>query len=199
MTVFKVVIWGCKGSVLWLKILFYGNTSVKGWSRLTVTFISFKTLISNTVNHLTHISLVDYSTLIYWMSPFPILGVAGELLYSISNRNFSKQTVKTPIRRRILRRLIWVCTVCLCHKNGTLGLYGLIHACSLILQFFYHWLIHRNSNVRCMMFSVVNHIQTYLSGESKICILLKWQILMKNKVLVNDNELTVVKTKMSLL
>ena len=33
--------------------------------------------------------------------------------YSISNRNFCKQTV--------LRRLIWVCTVSLCPNNGTLG------------------------------------------------------------------------------
>ena len=34
--------------------------------------------------------------------------------------------MKTLIRRRELRRLTWVCTVCLCPKNGTLGLYGLI-------------------------------------------------------------------------
>ena len=34
--------------------------------------------------------------------------------------------MKTLIRRRVLRRLIWVCTICLCPKNGTLGLYGLI-------------------------------------------------------------------------
>ena len=33
--------------------------------------------------------------------------------------------MKTLIRRRVLRRLIWVCIVCLCPKNGTLGLYGL--------------------------------------------------------------------------
>ena len=33
--------------------------------------------------------------------------------------------MKTLIRRRVLWRLIWVCTVCLCPKNGTLGLYGL--------------------------------------------------------------------------
>ena len=29
------------------------------------------------------------------------------------------------IRRRILWRLIWVCTVCLCPTKRTLGLYGL--------------------------------------------------------------------------
>ena len=33
--------------------------------------------------------------------------------------------MKTLIRRRVLRRLIWVCTVCPCPKNGTLGLYWL--------------------------------------------------------------------------
>ena len=55
--------------------------------------------------------------------PFPILGVFGVLFhfYSISNRYSCWQTVKT-LR---MRRLIWVCTVCLCPKNGTLGLYGL--------------------------------------------------------------------------
>ena len=32
----------------------------------------------------------------------------------------------TLIRRRVLRRLIWVCTVCLCPIKRALGLYGLI-------------------------------------------------------------------------
>ena len=36
------------------------------------------------------------------------------------------QTVQTLIRCRILRRLIWVYTVCLCLFYGTLGLNGLI-------------------------------------------------------------------------
>ena len=31
----------------------------------------------------------------------------------------------TLIRRHVLWRLIWVCTVCLCHIKRTLGLYGL--------------------------------------------------------------------------
>ena len=34
--------------------------------------------------------------------------------------------MKTLIRCCLLRYLIWVCTVCLCPKNGMLGLYGLI-------------------------------------------------------------------------
>ena len=33
-------------------------------------------------------------------------------------RNSYKQTVKTLIRRRVPRRLIWVCTVCLSSKKG---------------------------------------------------------------------------------
>ena len=76
---------------------------------------------------LTRICLVDFSILIKWASPFPISGVSGLLLhlYLIFNRNSCKQTVKTLIRRRILRRLIWVCTVWLGPKIGTPGLYGL--------------------------------------------------------------------------
>ena len=59
--------------------------------------------------------------------PFPILGVSGVHFhfYSILNRYSCKQTMKTLIGCRIPRRLIWVCTVCLCPKNGMLGLYGL--------------------------------------------------------------------------
>ena len=60
---------------------------------------------------LTHICLVDPSIFINWTSLFPILGVSGILFH------FCKQTVQT---------LIWVCTVCLCPQNGTLGLYGLM-------------------------------------------------------------------------
>ena len=76
---------------------------------------------------LTHVYLVDPPILINWTSPFPILGVSGVLFhfYSISNRYSCLQTVKTLIKRRILRRLIWICTICLCSKNGMLGLYGL--------------------------------------------------------------------------
>ena len=47
-------------------------------------------------------------------------------IYSNFNRTFCKQTVETLIRRRVLRRLIWVCTVCLCPTQWTLGLYGSI-------------------------------------------------------------------------
>ena len=44
---------------------------------------------------------------------------------SYFNRKFCKQTMDTLIRRRVLRRLIWVCTVCLCPTKRTPCLYGL--------------------------------------------------------------------------
>ena len=67
---------------------------------------------------LTYICLRDPSILIIWKSSFPIVGVSGVLLfYSISNRYSCYQTVKTLIRRRVLRRLIWVYTVCLCPQK----------------------------------------------------------------------------------
>ena len=41
--------------------------------------------------------------------------------YSNFKRNFCKQTVESVIRRRILRRLIWFCTICRCPTKRTLG------------------------------------------------------------------------------
>ena len=41
--------------------------------------------------------------------------------YFIFDTNSYKQTVKTLTRRRVPQCLIWVCTVCLCPNNGTLG------------------------------------------------------------------------------
>ena len=49
----------------------------------------------------------------------------GCWVVSIFQRNFCKQTAETLIRRCILRRLIWVSTVCLRPTKRTLGLYGL--------------------------------------------------------------------------
>ena len=65
---------------------------------------------------LTHIRLVDLPILINWTSPFPILGLSGVPFHSYSNfnKNSCKQTGETLITRRVLWRLIWVCTVCLC-------------------------------------------------------------------------------------
>ena len=58
---------------------------------------------------------MDFPTVINWTSLFPLYGLLGGIFkfYSNSNRTFSKQTVKTQIRRRVLRRLIRVSTVCL--------------------------------------------------------------------------------------
>ena len=76
-----------------------------------------------------HISLMDF--------PFPSLSIGRVHLsfkrclvcffhfYHIFDRNSCEQTVQTLIRRRVLRRLIWVCTDCLCPKNMTPCLYGL--------------------------------------------------------------------------
>ena len=52
-----------------------------------------------------------------------VLSVAGWYFsfYSHFKRTFCRQTLKTPIRRRVQRRLIWVCTVCLCPTKRTLG------------------------------------------------------------------------------
>ena len=40
--------------------------------------------------------------------------------YSNFDRIFFKQTVETLIRRRVLRRMIWVSTVCLCPTKRTI-------------------------------------------------------------------------------
>ena len=66
---------------------------------------------------------MDFSILINWTSEFRILGVSGVRFhfYFISNRNSCEQTVQTLTRRRVLRRLIWIYTVCLGPKKGTLG------------------------------------------------------------------------------
>ena len=45
--------------------------------------------------------------------------------YSTFNRTFCMQTVETLIRRRFLRRLIWVYTVFICPTEKTLGVFGL--------------------------------------------------------------------------
>ena len=44
--------------------------------------------------------------------------------YSNFDKTFCKQRVENLIRRRFLRRLILVCTVCQCPTKRTIGLYG---------------------------------------------------------------------------
>ena len=57
----------------------------------------------------------------------PILNVLGGTFHFYSNfhRTFCKQTVETLIRRHVMWRLVWVCTVCQCLTNRILGLYWL--------------------------------------------------------------------------
>ena len=63
---------------------------------------------------LAHCILVDSSIVIYWTSPFVILGVLGLFCrFSISDEKSGWQTVLTLIRCHIMWHLIWVCTVCL--------------------------------------------------------------------------------------
>ena len=77
--------------------------------------------------YLTHLSQINFPISISRTSLLQILGVLGGIFHLISNfnRKFCKQTVETLIRRRVLRRLIWVSTVCLCPTKRTLGLNGL--------------------------------------------------------------------------
>ena len=91
-------------------------------------WLAWNQLVSYTVTLLTHICRMYFSIYINWTSPFPILELLGDIFHFYSNfkRNFSKQTVENLTRRRLLRRLIWFCTVCGCPTKMTLGLYGLI-------------------------------------------------------------------------
>ena len=51
---------------------------------------------------------MEFPTVMNWTCPFPKLGLLGGILhFQILKRNFYKQTVENPIRRGILRRLIW--------------------------------------------------------------------------------------------
>ena len=71
------------------------------------------------------LSQIDLPTFISGTSSFPISGLLGGIChFSPFNRIFCKQTVKILIRHRIMRCLIWVCTVCLCPIKRNLGLYG---------------------------------------------------------------------------
>ena len=61
---------------------------------------------------------------------FPNLWILGGIFHYLSlsvDRTICKQTVKIMMRRRIMRRLIWVCTFCICPviPKRTLYLYGL--------------------------------------------------------------------------
>ena len=69
---------------------------------------------------------MDLPTLISRTYAFLILRAFGGISFlSNPDSTFCKQTVETLIRRRVLRRLVWVCTVCLRPTKTTLGLHGL--------------------------------------------------------------------------
>ena len=57
---------------------------------------------------------------------FPILRVLVVYFFTNFNRTHCQQTVKISIRRRDMRRLIWVFTVCLCSIKRALSVFGLI-------------------------------------------------------------------------
>ena len=77
---------------------------------------------------LTHICLKTFPSLSIGQVCFSFKGCLVYFFhfYHIFDRNSCEQTVYTLTRQRIMRRLIWVCTVCLCPKHETPGLYGLI-------------------------------------------------------------------------
>ena len=87
-------------------------------------------------SRLTHLCRMHFPILINWTSLFPILGLLGGIFhfYSSFKRSFCKQTVENLIRRRVLRRLIWFCTVCRCPIKRTLDLYGLIRVTQIELR-----------------------------------------------------------------
>ena len=62
-----------------------------------------------------------------WTNPFLFEAMLGGIcqLCSKFKQTFCKQIVDTLIRRRLKRRLIWFCTVCLCPTKRTRGLYWL--------------------------------------------------------------------------
>ena len=79
------------------------------------SLITLITVLRYTVStSLTHCRLNRLSHTIYWKSPISILGMSGYVIYRFLEKKWLNylQTVKTLIRRRILWRLIWVCTVC---------------------------------------------------------------------------------------
>ena len=72
-----------------------------------------------TCTFLTHLSRMEFPTLINLTSSFSCKWMLGGIFhfYLKVHRIFCKQTVETLIRRRVLRRLIRVCAVCLSPKE----------------------------------------------------------------------------------
>ena len=75
---------------------------------------------------------MEFPSLFNWASQFPFEWLlSGSFhLYLNVDRTFCKQTVETLIRRRIVRRLVWISTVCISPTKRTLGLNLLMFECS---------------------------------------------------------------------
>ena len=97
----------------------YGNVFFIYWFHI----LAGAMVIVRKGHNLTHLSRDNLPTLINRMSPFLILRMLGGIFPNF-NRTFCKQIVKILIRHRIMRCLIWVCTLCLisCSTKMTLSL-----------------------------------------------------------------------------
>ena len=72
---------------------------------------------------------------IYWESPISILGTSGYEIHIFLEKWLNYlQTGETLIRSRILRRLIWVCTVCQLPFYGSPDYNGLKHMSRELLE-----------------------------------------------------------------
>ena len=94
------------------------------------------TLRHKNEHDLTHLCGMDFPISINWMSSFPILGLLSGIFHLCSNfnRTLCNRTVETLIRRYVMWRLIWVCTVCLSPTKRTLGLYVRIYNVKVNLE-----------------------------------------------------------------
>ena len=74
--------------------------------------------------HLTYLYLMDSSTLLFGQVRFQFKGcqVCFWCQHLLLNFLYLMRTVSTLIRRRVLRRRIWVYTVCQCPFYGALGI-----------------------------------------------------------------------------
>ena len=105
----------------------------KFWSSSLLCTHVYSNMFIRTTNALerdceiTHLSRMKSAISNSRTSPYIILGLLGGIFHFYSNldRTICKQTVESLIRRRVLRRLFLVCTVCQRPIKRTLGLYGL--------------------------------------------------------------------------
>ena len=95
------------------------------------------TAVRNHTRHksLTHCILNRLSHTIYWKRPISILGTSGYEILHIPREKWLNylQTVETLIRCRVLRRLIWVCTVCQLPFYGSPNYNGLSTLCEIYI------------------------------------------------------------------